>query len=107
MSARDECRRLDLEIMNLKITASEDRNHIRRMEAERDAAYAVIAATVRHVDGMRESFGGEKYMLTANLNQIAATLNLPPDTLAAAHTTDLREQSKHYAGSPRPDSEGE
>ena len=28
-------------------------------------------------------------------------------TLAAAHTTDLREQSKHYTGSPRPDSEGE
>jgi len=26
---------------------------------------------------------------------------------AAAHTTDLREQSKHYTGSPRPDSEGE
>jgi len=29
------------------------------------------------------------------------------ESLAAAHTTDLREQSKLYAVSPRPDSEGE
>ena len=29
------------------------------------------------------------------------------DTMAAAHTTDLREQSRLYTGKPMPDSEGE
>jgi hypothetical protein len=47
------------------------------------------------------------YLQRMNRAEEAAEAPTPLESLAAAHTTDLREQSKHYAGKAMPDGVGE
>ena len=72
--------------------------------AERDAAFAVISEVRAEVDAFRSMVN--EHLLTPDSQATADLMvrgldpilaQLPTDTLAAAHTTDLREQSKHYA----------
>jgi len=95
----------------------------RGYDADKDASYvdrhsaglrAVVAAAKKEAwdEGYESGVDDESFTARGSLSDPDAAEHphdnpYATDTLAAAHTTDLREQSKLYAASPRPDSEGE
>lgn len=86
--AKEECGRLEREVAALKLTLAEDTRYMTRIESERDAAYAVIAAVRQCRHGIKPSMG-QMGAIWYEVRRVDEALAKSPANALAAHDREV------------------